>query len=155
MQNHEIVNVRILPGNHDDESAIAISASMALFYENQDRVQVDDSASRIWWRRFGKVALGGTHGDKIKMADLPLLMAVDRPDDWANSTNKRIYTGHIHHDRTREEGGVVVSSMRSPVAKDAYHSFSKYRSGRSVYTDTFSLDGKLTMPLVLNLGSAA
>ncbi|MCZ4270872.1 hypothetical protein [Maritalea porphyrae] len=151
LQKHEIVHVRILPGNHDDESAVAISTALSLFYENQERVHFDDGVSRYWWKRFGKVFMGATHGDKTKMKDLPLVMACDNPHDWAASTYKRVWTGHIHHESKIEEGGVIVTSMRSPVAKDAYHSFSKYRSGRSVYTETFNINGSMAGTTQINI----
>jgi DNA repair exonuclease SbcCD nuclease subunit len=151
LQNHETVHVRILPGNHDDQSALAIGIALSMYFENQERVKVDDSPSRFWWKRFGKVFLGATHGDKAKMKDLPLVMANDRPQDWAASTHKKIYTGHIHHERTIEEGGVIVSSMRTPVAKDAYHSFEKYRAGRSVYSETFNINGSMAGTTQINI----
>lgn len=151
LQNHEIVHVRILPGNHDDQSALAIGIALSMYFENQERVRVDDSPSRFWWKRFGKVFLGATHGDKAKMKDLPLVMAHDRPHDWAASTHRKVYTGHIHHERTIEEGGVIVSSMRSPVAKDAYHSFEKYRAGRSVYSETFNINGSMAGRTQINI----
>ncbi|MFK0685965.1 hypothetical protein SD208_16815 [Ochrobactrum sp. BD67] len=57
-----------------------------------------------------------------QMRDLPLVMAADNPQDWAaDSTYCRVYTGHIHHESAIEEGRVLVTSMRSPVAKDTYH----------------------------------
>ncbi|MGI8390558.1 hypothetical protein [Brucella anthropi] len=151
LQRHKTVEVRILPGNHDDQSAVALSLAFSLFYENNERVTFDDSPSRFWWKRIGKVFLGATHGDRTKMRDLPLVMAADNPQDWADSTYRRVYTGHIHHESAIEEGGVLVTSMRSPVAKDAYHSFSKYRSGRSVYSDTYDVSGRMASSVKVNL----
>lgn len=138
---HETVEVRLLAGNHDTKAALAVALALSLGYENEPRVTIDDSPSYMWFRRYGKVLLGATHGDRTKMDQMPLLMAVDRPDDWAASTRRRVFTGHIHHERVREIGGVVVESLRSPVAKDAYHSFAGYRAGRSVYSYTFWTDG--------------
>ena len=151
LQKFRTVEVRVLPGNHDDQSAVALSLALSLFYENNERVTFDDSPSRFWWKRIGKVFLGATHGDKTKMRDLPLVMAADNPQDWADSTYRRIYTGHIHHESAVEEGGVLVTSLRSPVAKDAYHSFSKYRSGRSVYSDTYDVSGRMGSSVKVNL----
>lgn len=138
---HETVDVRIMAGNHDTRAALAVAIALAEGYEKHPRVTVNDCPSYIWFERYGKVLLGATHGDKAKMADMPLLMAVDRPEDWAASTRRRVFTGHIHHERLREVGGVVVESLRSPVAKDAWHSFEGYRAGRSVYAYTFWTDG--------------
>lgn len=138
---HETVEVRLLAGNHDQKAALAVALALSLGYEGEDRVTIDDSPSYLWFRRYGKVLLGATHGDKTKMDQMPLLMAVDRPEDWAASTRRRVFTGHIHHERLKEIGGVIVESLRSPVAKDAYHSFAGYRAGRSVYSYTFWTDG--------------
>ncbi len=41
-----------------------------------------------------KLFLGGNHRDTTKPKELPLVMAVDRPEDWAVSTRKVICTGH-------------------------------------------------------------
>lgn len=138
---HDAVDVRIMQGNHDQRAALAVAIALAEGYEKNPRVTVNDSPAYIWFERYGKVLLGATHGDRAKMTDMPLLMAVDRPEDWAASTRRRVFTGHIHHERVREVGGVVVESLRSPVAKDAHHSFEGYRSGRSVYAYTFWTDG--------------
>lgn len=151
LRRHETVLVRILAGNHDDQSAVAVGLALSLYYDGHARVTVDDSPSRFWWYRFGKVLLGATHGDKAKMRDLPLVMAHDRPHDWAASTYRRMFTGHLHNERKIEEGGVIVTCMRTPVAKDAYHSFERYRSGRSVYSETFRFDGTEAASLSFNL----
>jgi hypothetical protein len=151
LRRHDSVLVRILAGNHDDQSAVAVGLALSLYYEGHARVTVDDSPSRFWWLRFGKVLLGATHGDKAKMRDLPLVMAHDRPHDWAASTYRRMFTGHLHNERKIEEGGVIVTCMRTPVAKDAYHSFERYRAGRSVYSETFRSDGSQAANLQFNL----
>lgn len=141
LSNHDEVDVRVLQGNHDNRAAIAVSLALYFAYRDNPRVLVDNSPSYHWYKRYGKVFLSATHGDKTKMDAMPLLMAVDRPEDWAASTRRRVFTGHIHHERLREIGGVVVESLRSPVAKDAYHTFAGYRAGRSVYSYTFWTDG--------------
>lgn len=151
LQKFAQVTVHLIPGNHDPRATVALALGFSLLYEGQERIAFDDNPSALWWRREGKVLLGAAHGDKAKMKDLPLVMAHDCPQDWAKSTYRRIYTGHIHHERVIEEGGVVVTSMRSPVAKDAYHSFERYRSGRSVYSDTFNVDGSGVIGLQVNI----
>lgn len=151
LEKHENVLVRVLAGNHDDQSAIAVALALALKYETEPRVSIDDCPSRFWWWRWGKVLLGATHGDKVKMRDLPMVMAVDCKDDWGEATYQKIYTGHIHHESRIEEGGVIVESMRAPVAKDAYHASAKYRSGRSIYSETFSKSGREVGRVSINL----
>jgi len=148
LQKHESVLVRLIPGNHDDQSAIAVSLALAMFYSNNPRVTVDDDPGPFWWWRWGKVFLGAAHGDQAKMAQLPLIMAGDRPEDWGASEYRMILTGHIHHREklnANEFGGVDVESFNTPVSKDAYHHRKAYRAKRSVHALTFhNVDGEIT-----------
>lgn len=148
---HKTVTVRILRGNHDPVSAVAVGMALRRVFRSNKRVTVDVDQSYHWWFRRGKVFLGASHGDKAKMRDLPMLMAHDRPEDWAASSYRKIFSGHIHHESRIEEGGVIVESLRTPVAKDAYHSFNRWRSGRSVYSETFRLDGSEAARVSFNL----
>lgn len=134
---HGRVIVRILPGNHDDQSAIAVSLALAMYYRNNERVTVDEDPSRFWWWRFGNTFLGATHGDMTKMQDMPLIMAASRPEDWGASKYRVVFTGHIHHKSAIEQGGVIVESFQSPAARDAWHAASGYNSGRSLSAVTF------------------
>lgn len=148
---HGTVLARILPGNHDPVSSVALALMLKRIFRGHKRVTIDSSHSYQWWHRVGKVFLGATHGDKTKMKDMPLLMAADRPDDWAASKYRRVYTGHFHSEKSFEEGGVIVSCMRTPVARDAFHSFNRWRSGRSVYSETFKLDGSEAAAIQMNI----
>lgn len=137
LRKHEQVIVRILPGNHDDQSAIAVSLALSMYYRESKRVAVDCDPSRFWWWRFGVTFVGATHGDMTKMQDLPLVMASARPADWGSSQHRYLWTGHIHHKSAiKEVGNVIVESFRSPAARDAWHAASGYVSGRSLTSIT-------------------
>lgn len=145
---HDRVLVRLIPGNHDDQSAIAVTLALASRYDGHPRVTVDDDPGRFWWWRFGKVFLGAAHGDIAKMKDLPLIMASRHPEDWGASRHRLIFTGHIHHREklnAREFGDVDVESFNSPTAKDAYSHGAGYVSKRSVHSLTFhEMDGEIS-----------
>lgn len=136
LRKHETLIVRILPGNHDDQSAIAVTLALEMYYRNEPRVTVDSDPSRFWWWRFGTTFLGATHGDRTKMQDLPILMAASRPEAWGASRHRHIFCGHIHHKTAIEVGGVIVESFRSPAPRDAYHAGAGYHSGRSIQAIT-------------------
>jgi hypothetical protein len=140
LQKHESVLVRILPGNHDDQSAIAVTLAVSLYYKNNPRVIVDDDAGRFWWWSWGKVFLGATHGDKAKPKDLPLIMATRNPEAWGKAKFRHIHCGHIHNDKAIELNGVTVESHQSPVAPDAWHVGMGYGAGRSVRAITYHKD---------------
>lgn len=132
LRKHKRVLVRILPGNHDGQSAIAVSLALAMFYRNEPRVTVDDDAGRFWFWSWGDVLLGATHGDMAKMREMPLVMAERVPEAWGKARFRHVYTGHIHTQTGVELGGVAVESFQTPVVKDAWHHGMGYGAGRSV-----------------------
>lgn len=146
LRRHQHVIVRILPGNHDDQSAIYVALALALRYENNPRVTVDDDPGRFWWWRWGKTFLGAAHGDMAKMDKLPLIMASRNPVDWGASEHRMVFTGHIHHREklnAKEVGGVDVESFNSPAAKDAWQFGEGFVSKRTVHSITFhNVDGE-------------
>lgn len=46
LQKHAKVLVRLIPGNHDDQSAIAVSLAIEMFFAGNERVTVDTDPSR-------------------------------------------------------------------------------------------------------------
>jgi hypothetical protein len=140
LQRHAKVLVRILPGNHDDESAIAVTLALSMYYRNNERVVVDSDAGRFWWWLWGKVFLGATHGDQAKMAELPLIMASRNPEAWGRAKFRHVHTGHIHQDKSLEKGAVTVEAHRSPIPPDSWHSGMGYGAGRAVSAITYHKD---------------
>ena len=137
---HQSVLVRILPGNHDEQSAIAVALAVRMYYANNPRVTVDDDAGRFWWWSWGKTLLGATHGDKAKMKDLPLIMAARNPEAWSRTKWRHIYTGHIHTQTGIEMSGVTVESFQTPVAPDSWHVSHGYGAQRSCQAITHHKD---------------
>ena len=131
-ERHGKVIIRILPGNHDEVTAGAISLALWAWFREDDRVEVDIDPSRFWWWRFGNNLLGATHGDMAKMKELPMIMAATRPEDWGATKYRYAMTGHIHTQTAVEVGGVVVESFQTTASRDAWHSAMGYRAGRSM-----------------------
>lgn len=133
LEKHELVIVRIEPGNHDPQAKWALAFALAMAFENNPRVTIDLSPSKFWYYRFGKVLIGTTHGDTIKHEALPSVMAADKPNEWGKTKHRYWYTGHVHHQAVKEFAGVTCESFRSLVAKDAYNTAHGYRSGRDLF----------------------
>jgi hypothetical protein len=130
---HERVIVRNSIGNHDDHTSQMLAIALALFYENNPRVVIEDSPSRFWFYRFGKVLFGSTHGDTTKPNQLPGIMAHDKADAWGKTKHRYWYTGHIHNQNVIEYPGCIWESFRTLAAKDAWTAGAGYRSGRDMY----------------------
>lgn len=140
--NHKRVIVRILQGNHDEYSSVAIAHFLAAWYRNEPRVTVDLDASLFWYYQFGSVMLAATHGHTVKLGAMPSIMAHRRPDMWGASKFRYAHGFHIHHKSkmVTEGEGVVCESHQAPVPQDSWHYGSGYLSGRSVQTITYHRD---------------
>ena len=71
--------------------------------------------------------IGLTHGNQEKHSSLPVIMATERPHDWAASTVREWHVGHLHKARRVDyvgldtHDGVPVRTLRSLSAVDAWH----------------------------------
>jgi hypothetical protein len=139
LRKHQHVTVRILPGNHDEHSSVAVAYFLLAWYRDEPRVTIDTDASRFFWFRFGKVMLGGTHGDLAKAKDMPMIMAHRRAEDWGATKFRYIHTFHLHNDnKTETEGGGCKTEVhRTPAPQDAWHYASGFLSGRSLKAITY------------------
>ena len=132
---HKRVRVINQCGNHDYHTAVVMNIGLSMAYKNNPRVIFESSAPVYNYIRYGKVLVGITHGDKrIKPAELPLVMATDRPDDWGESLYRYWYTGHLHHQRKFEPtgGNCTIETFRIMSARDAWHQGQGYRAGREM-----------------------
>lgn len=132
LQKHKTVRLIIAPGNHNPDSAGWMAICMKLYYENEPRVTVDMTPGKFHYFEFGNVLIGVTHGDRLKIADLPSIMAADRPAMWGQAKHRYWWTGHIHHTKHQEYRGCTVEAFNTLAASDAWHSASGYRSMRQM-----------------------
>jgi UDP-2,3-diacylglucosamine pyrophosphatase LpxH len=128
LEKHQRVHVINVQGNHDETGAIWTSVALSAIYEREPRVTVETSPSLFSYYRFGKVLIGAHHGHTCKAANLPSVMAADRPDDWGQTRHRYWWTGHIHHESVKEFPGVSVESFNTLASKDAYATAGGWRS---------------------------
>lgn len=136
---HARVVVRVLKGNHDEHSSVAVAYFLLAWYRNEPRVEVDVDPSLFWWRKFGAVLLGATHGHEAKAKDMPAIMAHRRAADWGATKYRHVHTFHLHHTAKIRDtiSGVVVETHESPAPQDAWHWGCGYLSGRSMQSVTY------------------
>lgn len=133
LSKHPSVTVLNCIGNHDDHSSVMLSAFLAAYFHEEERVEVLPTTNKFHYVQHGKTLIGATHGDTVKLNSLSEIMATDQPEMWATAQHRYWYTGHIHHTTKQELRGCVVESFRTLAAKDAWHMNSGYRSGRDMY----------------------
>lgn len=135
---HSHVHVIVEIGNHDLSSSIWLMLMLSNIYENEPRITIDTSPMHYHYYKFGQVLIGTHHGHGAKMAQLPLIMAADRPEDWGDTTFRYWWTGHVHHAKTQaavhaqDFTGCSVESVRVLAGLDAWAHQKGYRSIRDM-----------------------
>jgi len=121
------VDVVMVPGNHDFERNFYLGDSLEGWFYNNENVTVDNSANPRKYYKYGEVLIGYTHGNEEKVTDLPLIMANEKPNDWALSTFREFHLGHEHRKKeikfksTEEYQGVIIRYFNSLSATDSWH----------------------------------
>lgn len=120
------VKVLIVPGNHDTLAAYHLGDSLSCYFHGADGIEIDNAPTMRKYHRFGNNMLMWTHGDKGKLADLPLLMATEQPEMFGATLFREAHTGDKHHLRVNEYHGVRVRISPALCAPDAWHSENHY-----------------------------
>lgn len=139
---HNTVHVRILPGNHDEHTAIALTWFLHAWFRNDSRVVIDTDPSVYWYRQFGLTMLAATHGHAAKLVDMPMIMAGREPKMWGNTEHRYAHGFHVHHKTQRvfEAGSVITESHQAPTPQDEYHFSKGYLAGRSMSSISYHRD---------------
>ena len=128
--------MRVLPGNHDPHAALAMGVALEMFFAREPRVEVDLSPSLWWFRRWGAVLLGATHGHTIKPGEMPAAIAAAVPRDWGVTRRRRIYFGHYHTRQVWPGRGATAEGFEAMTARDAYAAGRGYFSDRAMHAIT-------------------
>lgn len=120
------VRVVLVQGNHDPTVSYYLVQVLAAYFRNDPNVTFDQSPRTHKYHRHGTCLFGLTHGNNEKMADLPLRMAAERPEDWAACNTREWHLGHFHKVTCEEYKGVRVRVMPSLCPPDAWHFSSGY-----------------------------
>jgi len=117
------------PSNHDYISGFMLSDSIQSWFRKSKNITFDCSIAHRKGFKYGKNLIGTTHGDGAKQADLPLIMANEFPQWWADTKHRYVYTHHIHHKSSKDYHGITVESLRSPSGTDSWHHRKGYGIG--------------------------
>ena len=132
LRKHQKVTVRIVQGNHDPQSSVALALALDAYFRSDPRVTIDRAPTPRWYFRFGNVLIGATHGHQCKPAKLGDLMARERPADWGSTAFRYFFYGHIHHKDAKDYSGCWVESFRTLAPPDAWHAGEGYGAWRDM-----------------------
>lgn len=133
------VTVIGIPGNHGRDTDLAIAERLEARFYDHPNVEVQVPLTPRSYFVYGTNLLGLTHGDRIKAATLPLIMADEMPEAWSKTTHREWLLGHLHAKQTyqymqseSEHRSVRVRILPSISAQDYYHAVCGYSNIRAM-----------------------
>jgi hypothetical protein len=105
----QIADVRLVikRGNHDGDAYLALLQGAKWRYMNQPNVTVEMDPNAYWGHIFGRVALFGHHGDKIKPETMIMQFLQRYRQDLADVDHITVWTGDKHHYKAQQFPGVM------------------------------------------------
>lgn len=137
LKRHQNVIVRILPGNHNRESYVTIMFALSERFRENERVKVQKVPGEFFAFEWGKVMLAAHHGDKAKADRLVHFLADQYAEMWGRTRHRFLFTGHLHHHKSQDIGGVQWEQLRAVTARDAYAVSHAYTARAQLQAITF------------------
>ena len=134
---HGTVLVSIIKGNHDRDAYIAVRMGMIQRYRDNPRIEVQKNAGDFFVMEFGLCLLAAHHGDKAKAERLVMHLASEWPEVWGRTRFRFYFTGHLHHAKMQDIGGVQVEQLRPVTPRDAHAASSAYGAQSQMQAITF------------------
>jgi len=133
---HKRVRIRVLRGNHDKHSHLALSLALRWHYVNEPRVHVEDVKFDLFQHQHGRTAIFAHHGDKAPAQRL-VLYITDVCPFWSDTRHRYVFTGHVHHEMKKDYGAITFESLRAFCPPDAYAAGLAFAQRRAVQSLTF------------------
>ena len=131
------VDVLMVSGNHDEEKVFYLGEVLSGIFAKTKGVTVDNEPMMRKYYHYGQNLIGFTHGNCEKHANLPLIMATEKPEEWAKSRYREFHIGHYHQLKTisflpvQEFNTIRVRTLSSLTPPDAWHKKMGYEGLRS------------------------
>jgi hypothetical protein len=151
------VKVLMVSGNHDMQTVFYLGSVLEAYYRNTDKVTIDNSPTQRKYHSYGINLIGFTHGNEEKHQELGLIMATEKPMEWAASKCRQFHLGHFHSRKTtkyldvQEFQGFTVRVLPSLSGTDAWHNSKGYMSMKSAVAYLYDKDNGLVAEFSHNI----
>lgn len=135
------VDVVLVAGNHDLTTSWHTARFLWAYYRRCDNVTVDIEPRLRKYITYGNNLIGLTH-EPLK--NLPILMATEQPQEWANTSYHEWHTAHFHKKGEMQfvsvngNDGVIVRALPSLTGRDEWHYAQGYIGTRLAEAYLFS-----------------
>ena len=109
-------------------------------YRDNPRISIQKGSGDFFVMEFGLCLFAAHHGDKAKAERLVMHLASEWPDIWGRTRHRFYFTGHLHHAKMQDIGGVLIEQCRPITPRDAYASSHAYGSQAQMQAITYHRD---------------
>ena len=129
-QQTQRVRLVVVPGNHDEFSSLFLLKLLEVRYAGCEDVEVIRSVRQRTYLDYGITTMGFTHGHHWKR-DMVMKILTEPSPEMLYRTRERIwFTGHKHHEESKDYGGVRWYQLPSLSGDDQWHDESGYNLSR-------------------------
>jgi len=131
------VHIKWCDANHDPASSAWMREFLTALYDQEPRIEVDNSADTYYCFEWGKTALFFHHGHKRKVANVDSVFAAKFREVFGRTEHAYAHMGHYHSVDVKETNLMLVTQHRTLAAPDAYASRGGWLSGRDAQVITY------------------
>lgn len=155
LDKHKYVRVVNCVGNHDPDAVHWLTLFLHAWFRKEPRVEVDMSPAHFKFHEFGANMICMTHGDTVKLPDVPSRMAALAPEMWGRTKYRVAWTGHVHHGQTvwgkKEDSGAIAHSFGVLPPTDDYAASLGLTAHRELHAITFHRAGGVRSEYIHNV----
>lgn len=137
LEKYPKVHVKWCDANHDPASSAWMREFLMALYDNEPRIDIDNSADTYYCFEWGKTALFFHHGHKRKVANVDSVFAAKFREVFGRTEHAYAHMGHYHSIDIKETNLMIVNQHRTLAAPDAYASRGGWMSGREAQVITY------------------
>lgn len=141
------VTVPIIPGNHAPDTEFTLGELLDARFHDDPLVEIVNPQSGRYYHQHGTVLLGFVHGDDIAKSRLPMLMPIEQPQAWSETSHREWMMGHTHHLDSRgfameAEEDTSIRIRRNPTIcpSDAWHASKGFKKIRAAEAFLYSAE---------------
>lgn len=114
------IYVPLVQGNHSSYVEYYAAQYLKAWYRNEDDVEIESTPLPRKYYKYGVNLFGFSHNcyEKNRIYNL---MQVEAPQMWANTIERTFFTGHLHCEDVKEQGGIFVRQAPTLCSTDAWH----------------------------------
>lgn len=140
LQKHKHVVILNSRGNHDPDSSLWLNEVCRAYFINHSRVRVMDNFRKFIWFEHGKNLVVTHHGDGLKWDRMHQAVVTNLSEEWGRCKHRFGWTGHLHHECSKEIGGMKFERFGVLPPSDAWHAGEGYGAVRSMSCITLHKD---------------